>query len=496
MTTAAPPAPTEPEPSRDLSIDRPSIDVRASELEEMVERGQIVELQAIIEHAEPEDLTHEICRLDDATREKLLTLIDAEDAADVLQLLPESQRIDAMEGISTPDAAEILQELPSDEQADLIAELDADDAAELLAELPAEEAANIRELVGYPEDTAGGLMATEFLAFHAQATIGEIVAGLQEAVDSDRGFDAQYVYLRDDEERLVGVVRLRDLLLSKRGQTAADVMIRDFDYVRVSDELDHLEAFFDEHSFFAAPVLDEAGRLVGIIRASAVEQAVGEARGDEYAKSQGLIDGDELRSMPLRKRAVPRLKWLSLNIVLNGLAAIIIAVNQDTLAAVLALTVFLPMISDMSGCSGNQAVGVSMRELSLNVARPSDWFRVLGKEAMVGLVNGTVLGTLIGLGAWLYEGNIFFGLVVGGALGLNTLVGVCIGGTVPLILKGLKKDPALASGPILTTITDMCGFFLVLTFASLALNQISDDPEAAASQAEAPPAAVVEAEAD
>jgi len=160
------------------------------------------------------------------------------------------------------------------------------------------------------------------------------------------------------------------------------------------------------------------------------------------------------------------------NILLNLMAASVIAFYQDTLSSVIALAVFLPIISDMSGCTGNQAVAVSMRELSLGIIKPGETFRVWFQEIRVGLINGVVLGILIGLAAFLWKGNIYLGLVVGGALAINTLVAVSIGGTVPLVLKKMNVDPALASGPILTTITDMIGFFLALAFATIALGRL------------------------
>jgi magnesium transporter len=163
---------------------------------------------------------------------------------------------------------------------------------------------------------------------------------------------------------------------------------------------------------------------------------------------------------------------LSINILLNIAAASVIAFYQDTLSAVIALAVFLPIISDMSGCSGNQAVAVSMRELSLGVVKPFDVFRVLFKEVSIGLLNGAALGILIGLAAFIWKGNIYLGLVVGGALMINTVIAVSLGGTIPLILKRFGVDPALASGPILTTITDMMGFALVLSMATMAMAYI------------------------
>ena len=155
---------------------------------------------------------------------------------------------------------------------------------------------------------------------------------------------------------------------------------------------------------------------------------------------------------------------------LNILAASIIAFHQDTVRSVIALAVFLPIISDMSGCSGNQAVAVSMRELSIGTVKPREVFRVWYQEISVGVVNGISLGLLIAAAAYLWKGSVYLGIVVGGALAINTLIAVSIGGTVPLILKKYGMDPALASGPILTTITDMCGFFLTLTLAAQMLH--------------------------
>jgi len=177
--------------------------------------------------------------------------------------------------------------------------------------------------------------------------------------------------------------------------------------------------------------------------------------------------------MPILLRSRRRLAWLTVNIGLNIMAASVIAAYEDTLTAVITLAVFLPIVSDMSGCSGNQAVAVSLRELTLGSAVPKDILRVLRKEAVVGIINGAALGLLLGLVAWAWKGNPTLGLVVGGALAANTVIAVSIGGTVPLLLRRFKYDPAVASGPLLTTVTDVCGFFLLLSMASLVLPALS-----------------------
>ena len=237
--------------------------------------------------------------------------------------------------------------------------------------------------------------------------------------------------------------------------------------------LRELENFFDEHHLLGVPVVDDNRRMVGVILSGDVEEALSKRKTKTFLRISGMIGGEEFRTMPLLSRSGRRLAWLSMNIILNILAASVIALNQDTLAAAITLAVFLPMVSDMSGCSGNQAVAVSMRELSLGLVRPGELLWVLAKEARVGIINGMVLGLLLGMVAFAWKGNPWLGFVVGGALAANTLVSVMLGGMLPLLLKRLKLDPALVSSPLLTTVTDMCGFFFVLSFAAAVMPKVA-----------------------
>jgi magnesium transporter len=263
------------------------------------------------------------------------------------------------------------------------------------------------------------------------------------------------------------------LLLAKRSQPVEQLMIRNPVAVSADTSLDDLVELFDRHNYLGVPVVDEAGKLLGVIRKFAVAEAWGERQDSQFLKTRGIVGGDELRSMPVLRRSSRRLAWLCVNILLNILAASVIAAFQDTLSSVIALAVFLPIISDMSGCSGNQAVAVSMRELSLGLIRPNELLRVWLKEIVVGLINGAVLGVMIALVAFLWKGNPYLGLVVGLALGLNTLIAVSLGGVVPLVLQRCRVDPAVAAAPILTTVTDMCGFFLVLGTATVLLRRLT-----------------------
>jgi magnesium transporter len=325
-------------------------------------------------------------------------------------------------------------------------------------------------------------MNTEYLAYRETNSVDDVLNDLRRFADDYATYNVQYIYVvssgdaaensdhkGDSAGRLVGVLPLRDLVLAPRGRRISQMMIKNPTSVDDSMTLDNLQHLFDSRPLFGLPVVDDDGMLLGVVRRSDIQQASEEQAGRTFLRFAGILGGEELRSLPLKTRCGRRLSWLSINIVLNIIAASVISMYEETLAAVIALAVFLPMVSDMSGCSGNQAVAVSTRELVLGVIKPGDFWHVFRKEVLLGLINGIALGILLGIVAYVWKGMPALGLVVGGALACNTLIAVCLGALIPLLLKGFKLDPALASGPILTTLTDMCGFFLVLSFAQLML---------------------------
>jgi magnesium transporter len=428
---------------------------------------------AFFNAAESTEAVHAISHLSDDEQSRLLTSLSREEAAKLVDDLPEEQAAQMIERLSVDDAAAIVSNMQSNERADVIARLPGFEASAILDAMPLAYSRSARRLMSYPPDSAGGLMITEYLFYGQHQTVGDVLDDLRTHAERYRHFDVQYAYVVADGGKLVGVLRLRDLLLSASNQTLSSTMIGPPLAVADTARLETLERFFDRHALFGVPAIDGDGRLVGVVRATDVEEAAAERSSRSFLKFMGIVGGEEFRSMPLRIRSMRRLSWLSVNIVLNIVAASVIAVNQETLAAVIALAVFLPIISDMSGCSGNQAVAVTMRELTLGFINPSDLWRVLGKEAAIGVINGVALGLLLGAVGWIWQGNLMLGLVVAAALAMNTLVAVCFGGCVPLVLRALGQDAALASGPILTTVTDMSGFFLVLTFAKAVLPMLT-----------------------
>lgn len=438
-------------------------------LQDLLKEKNSDALEKYIASLIPSDIARSISRLSPDDQKELLLLISPGDAAELMEEIPHSQAAYIIEMLSASDAAAIINKMPSDTQADLLGALSTEDAEAILAKLDSEEASDVRNLIGYDEDVAGGLMVTEYVSFNDNAIVQQVVEDMSQHAEEYSDYNVQYVYVTAMTDTFVGVLRLRDLLLSSRKKQIAEIMLKDPLYVYVNTSLDELIDFFDEHDFFGVPVVDAGNRLRGVVLRTDVSKAAAERSDSDHMKSRGIVGGEELRTMPLMLRTKRRLSWLSVNILLNLAAASVIALYQDTLSMVIALAVFLPIISDMSGCSGNQAVAVSMRELSLGIVKPFEVVRVWLQEISVGIINGFVLGILVAMAAYIWKGNFYLGIVVGSAMLVNTMVAVSIGGTIPLILKKMNLDPALASSPILTTITDMFGFFLVLSIASLML---------------------------
>lgn len=414
------------------------------------------------------DAMRAMFRLPEDERHAVLKALSVDAAAEFMEDVPDPVAADMIEALPAQAAASIVAAMPSDEQTDLLAEVESDEVGRILDAMAPDSAAWARTSLAFAPDSAGGLMVREYLAFSPRATARSVLTQVTSGERDLSRYMLRYAWVVDEERRLVGVAAMRDVVNAAPNTTLDDVMGMPT-AVNVGADLALVDACLDEAEEMSLPVTDDDGVLLGILSRTDVDEALIDEAHSNHLKSHGIVGGEELRSMPLRLRSGRRLSWLSINILLNIVAASVIAVFEETLAAAIALAVFLPIVSDMSGCSGNQAVAVSMRELTLGVAGVRDVLRVWWQELKVGLVNGLALGVLLGGVAWLWKGELGLAVVVGVALAANTLVAVSIGGAVPLLLKRFGVDPAVASGPLLTTVTDVCGFFFVLGLATLAL---------------------------
>ena len=422
-------------------------------LESLIDTGDAAQVQAFLQSLPVGETAHTIVRMEPAKQTRLLELLPSDTAADLMESLSDAQAADMIELLPSDRAAAIVDQMVSDEQADLLSEMHKDDAEAIIQQMSLEEAQDVRYLSKYGPDTAGGVMVTEYLAYPQHLKVDDVIQDLRSNAKKYVSYDVQYIYIVGEVAgQLLGTVQLREMILAAGSAQITSLMLPQPHSVQVTADLDAMEDFFDRHDLYGAPVIDEQGRLVGVVRRADVEESIAERADKAMLRIGGIVGGEELRSMPLLSRAARRLAFLTPNIGLNLIAVSVIAWYEPILVKVSALMIFLPILSDMGGCSGSQAVAVSMRELSLGLVKPFEVLHVLAKEAAVGVINGLVLGLILGSIAWLMRGDVYpyLGLVVGLTMAVNSLVAVCLGGSLPLLLKTIGIDPALASGPLLT----------------------------------------------
>lgn len=432
------------------------------------------------------EILEKIINLDCEEQRREINKLPERELVDLFQALPLEESVDLIESLAPVQILEVTRALPSDLSAEIIKELPApvsghllrdlgeEGTEEIIRELENEEKASLlQQRLNYREDTAGALMRYYALSYQEATEVKTFLEEIRIKKEEYHDEDFQYFYTVDPENRLTGVINSRSLLLSAGNQSLGEIKISSPFTVLDTTPLDELDDIVTDKHYLSFPVVNADGVFLGVVGRDAILDAVAEREADQFLKSRGVVGGEELRSMPLLSRGFKRLSWLGPNIGLNMLGAVVISLFQGTLEQVILLAVFLPVVSNMSGCSGSQAIAVSIRELTMGVTTPRDAWYVMKKEFLVGVPSGVLLGILLGIIAGIWGKNVVFGLVVGGALFLNTIVSVVLGGYLPLLLKKLKIDPALASSPILSTSTDLCGFFFILSFASLALNHLT-----------------------
>lgn len=430
----------------------------------LLEADDGVGLQSLMRDTPPGDNARLVTRLDRSEQRKLFTLLPAHAGTQLLRELNVEQAASVLRTLTPERAASLVEPLPSNEQVDVLTELNAD-AAAIVAQLPTEMTQRINRLSQYRGDSAGGLMVEEYLVYPDNAMVSEVVEDLRANAQKYTQLVVQYAYITDTSDRLVGVLRLRDLILLENNASVQEAMTHEPLQVKPDATLDELCRFFDRHSLLGVPVVDGNSRLLGVVLRMDVEEATSDRADRRILVMSGILRGEESRSMSWSSRVMRRAPWLCASLGLSLAAASVIGWYQETLSAAIALAVFLPVISGMGGNSGNQALAVSIRELSLGLVQPHEFLRVVSKEVIVGLANGFVLGIVVAMLCFAWQRNIRLSLVVGLAIALNVVVAACLGGILPLLLKRGRLDPALASGPVLAAVNDLCGFIFALALA-------------------------------
>lgn len=369
-----------------------------------------------------------------------------------------------------PEIADTIRFLPSDEMVDVLENFTKSRQAKILQNIEQDKARKVSQLLLYGKDTAGGMMASEYFAFNKNAAIESVIGKIREA--SPDTSHALYIYVVDDKNHLEGVLFLRDLI-TKSPQTAIKDILKE-GVVSIPHTMDKEAAanFFQQHNFLALPVVDEKKRILGVITSDDVSRVIGEEATEDLLKLTGIDSEDLSVDAPVSLAIRKRLPWLVLNMLLDVIAVSVVVIYQGTIQAVVAIAVLMPIISDMGGNTGFQGLSLVIRGLALGKLTTKDFWKIFRKQSIIGLITGIVLGAEIAVLAYLWKWNPWFGAVAGVAMFVNIYIAGFVGVMLPLFLKSIKIDPAIATGPVLTTITDLTGFFITLSLATKALNLI------------------------
>lgn len=416
----------------------------------------------------PADFADRLQRLPQEEAVALLQQLPTETAAVVLAEVEKEKLADFLPVFTAPQLAGIFQRLPSDEVVDLLQHLPAARRREVLAVLPSERAGEIKALLRYPDDSAGGIMDNRFITVRDDMTIEQARELLRSRAQEERVEEVAYLYVADAGQRLVGIVSLRDLVFRRAERRIGDIMNREVKFLRASDDQEAVARQFEHYHYLGLPVLDAEGRLVGVVKASDALQIARQEATEDMQLMVGL-SGEERALTPWRKSVGRRLPWLYVNLLTAFGAAAVVGFFEDTIARWTLLVVFMPIVAGMGGNAGAQTLVVIIRDLALGELSPGDGRRVLLKEVSVGLVNGLAIGLVVGGLGYLWKGSWELGVIVGCAMVLNLAMAGLAGVLIPYGLKACKVDPALASSIFVTTVTDVAGFFFFLGLAALAM---------------------------
>jgi magnesium transporter len=451
-----------------MDVHEPELD---DQLRAVLARRDAEEVTSFMRALPPSDTALTVSNLSEEEQDVFWTLLiqgDEKFAADLAEHFPDDYAGDLIEDLDPDSAAKLLDHFDSDEQVDILSRLDEDQSEDLLERMSPVEAEDVELRLRYGSFTAGGLMITEILKYPRDTAREFIVNDLQENYEKHRPYEHRYLFEVDAQGHLVGTIPMRKLVYSPKEWDRKELYADHIQAVPATMELDDLTALFDRADHSVMPIIDEEGRLIGAITRAIVQEAIAKRQEEQLMQFGGVISGEELRIMPFGGRCLKRLAFLLPSILLSYLAVSVIALYEPVIEQISALAVFLPMVANLSGAAGNQAVAVSMRELTLGLIDHRSFFRVFTKEVFVGMINGVAIGFILGGLTYLLRptANPLLPLVIGGSYACSSVLAVCLGGGLPLLMKWLRVDPAMLSSPVLTTLTDMTSFFLVLSLAS------------------------------
>ncbi|WP_298838988.1 magnesium transporter [Clostridium sp.] len=435
------------------------------ELTEFLLTESIDEVNKLIQFIHPADILIAI-RQYEGLKLDLFKKLSPNIIADIIDDADDDEKYDLLSIHEDLMQKKIIHEMSSDELVDLLEAVTEDEAKNIMIKLDKEDVAEVTELLTYPPDSAGGIMATEFVSIEENMTIGETLSYLQkEAPDVD---NAYYIYVVDENALLKGVISLREIVINTFNVKISDIMNDNAMSIPVDMDKEEVGHIFEKYGYLTMPVVNESMQILGIVTSDDVMEILSDEHTEDLYRLAGIKE-DEKVTGSLKSAVRSRLPWLFVNLLTAILAAATVSLFEGTIQKVVALATFMPIVAGMGGNAGTQTLTIIIRSIALGEVTAKNSLKILLKEFGVGLFTGIAMGIAVAFLGYLWEKNIVFGVVIGISMVLNMVAATISGFTVPVILRKLNIDPALASAVFVTTVTDVLGFFFFLGLATLFL---------------------------
>lgn len=437
-----------------------------SSIRDLIEKKNQGALLNLLIDLHPADIADLLTDLKKDERKYLFPLLPTEKASAVLTELDPPIVDQILEDVSEQRLSTLVDKMDSDDAADIISELPDDVAQSVLEQIPDEISEDVKELLLYDEDTAGGIMALEFVSVKNKSTVNQTIKAIRRVRKKMK--TVHTIWVTDDDDKLLGSVSLTDLVLAKGKTLISKIINKDIKYVYTDMDQEEVAIFFRKYDLVTLPVVNSSHQLVGQITIDDIIDVVEEEASEDISLFAGASD-EELQEDSFLKISWVRLPWLMVAFVGQLIAAFIIQQFEGTLVQIIALTFFMPVIMAMGGNSGIQSSIIVIRGLATGEISVESTWRRFFREFRVSLFIGFIFGVIMLLVVGLWLGNYIMGLIIGFALNLVILQATLFGGLIPFLLKRADIDPALASGPFITTFNDILGLliYLVLITASI-----------------------------
>jgi magnesium transporter len=419
----------------------------------------------LVESLRPPDQADIFEELSKDSQFELLPRLNPEDSADILEELRDEDAIDIAGRLEAKELSRIISRMEPDEAADLLGDMEPEQAAEALSKI--KDVEEILPLLEHGDETAGGLMTSVDVVLHQDISVQEAIDHLKEAIPGAE--IAYYLYVVDDEMKLVGVVSLLQLVVAPAETRVADIMNHEVISVFADTEQEITARLMARYDLLALPVVDHNHQLLGVITHDDMVAVLEEEETEDIFRLGGVPDERVSPTVTPRVALRARLPWLVLNMGTALLSALVLSLFESTIAQLAVLAVFFPIVAGVSGSAGTQALTVVVRGIALGEINPREGLPALTREVLIGLANGLVLGTLIALIALFWKGSPMLGLVVGLATFINLIAAGFAGVIVPMSMSVINLDPALASPVLVTTLTDTLGYLIYLSIATVIL---------------------------